>query len=175
MKRSTRHALMLPAIIGVLGLAGVGGAILTEAPRAALAAEAPAGSAAAPSADAKAEPAKRHARYAPGRYIEGRIAFLQAELKITPEQKPLWDKLAAVLRENAKSDAALFEQMRAERGKKPDAVTRMNARVKFSEARLANTKKLLEAFAPLYESLSDEQKQVADELFGPRGHRRMRG
>jgi hypothetical protein len=165
---------MLPAIIGVLGVAGVGGAILSDMPRAALAAEAPAGPGAAP-ADTKAGPAERRARFMPGRHIEGRIAFLHAELKITPAQKAQWDNVATVMRDNAKSDTALFEQARTERAGKPDALARMNARVKFSEARLATTKKFLEAFAPLYQSLSDEQKQTADELFGPRGHRMMRG
>jgi hypothetical protein len=111
----------------------------------------------------------------PGRHIEGRIAFLHAELKITPAQKAQWDKVATVMRDNAKSDTALFEQAQAERAGKPDALARMTAQVKFSEARLASTKKFLEAFAPLYQSLSDEQKQAADELFGPRGHRMMRG
>lgn len=174
MKPSTRQALMLPAIIGVLSVAGVGGAILSDTPRAALAAEAPAGATAAPEG-AKTGKVERHARYSPGRHIEGRIAFLHAELKITPAQKAQWDKVAEVMRENAKSDTALYEQARAERASKPDALARMNSRVKFSEARLANTKKFLEAFTPLYQSLSDEQKQTADDLFGPRGHRRMRG
>ena len=171
MKSFTRQALILPAALGILGVAGVGGAIMGETPRAALAAEAPA--TATPGAETKAERAKRHARYTPGRHIEGRIAFLHAELKITPEQKAQWDKVAAVMRENAKSDAQLFEEMRAERGEKTDALARMNARIKFSEARLASTKRFLEAFAPLYESLTEEQKQTADELFGRRGHRKM--
>ena len=182
MKSFARQALILPAIIGVLTVAGVGGAVLSQAPQSALAAEAPAAPPPAPGAapgqpGQPGEPGRHHTRFAPGKYIEGRIAFLQAELKITPAQKAQWDKVATVMRENAKSDAALFEQAHTERGKRsgrPDAVTRMNDQVKFSEARLASTKKLLEAFTPFYQSLSDEQKKVADDLFGHRGFR-MRG
>jgi Spy/CpxP family protein refolding chaperone len=178
MKSSTRQILMLPAIIGVLSVAGIGGAILSDTPHSAIAAEAPAGP---PPGGPHAGPGPKGghgdhaARFMPGRHIEGRIAFLQAELKITPAQKAQWDKVATVMRDNAKGDTAMFEQMRTERtanpGTRPDAVASMNARLKFGEARLANMKKFVEAFTPLYQGLSDDQKKTADELIG----HRMRG
>ena len=175
MKSFARQALILPAIIGVLTAGGVGAAVLSETPQT-QAAEAPQAAPAPKPGDAA--PGPRHARFTPGRHIEGRIAFLQAELKITPAQKAQWDKVATVMRDTAKSDAAMFEQMRAQRtanpNAKPDAVVRMNDRIKFSEARTANMKKFVEAFTPLYNSLSDEQKKSADELFGGH-HGRMRG
>ncbi|MGE5146095.1 MAG: Spy/CpxP family protein refolding chaperone [Candidatus Eiseniibacteriota bacterium] len=175
MKSFARQALILPAIIGVLAAGGVGAAVLSQTP-ASQAAEAPQAAPAPKPGDAAHGP--RHARFMPGRHIEGRIAFLQAELKITPAQKAQWDKVATVMRETAKSDAAMFEQMRAQRtanpSAKPDALERMNDRIKFGEARTASMKKFVEAFTPLYNSLSDEQKQTANELFGGR-HHGMRG
>ena len=37
----------------------------------------------------------------PGQLVDGRIAFLKAELKITPAQDAQWQQLAAVMRQNA--------------------------------------------------------------------------
>jgi protein CpxP len=171
MKSFARQALILPAIIGFLTVGGVGAAVLSETPQTAQAAEAPAGPGAMPGGAAHGR--EMHGRFMPGRHIEGRIAFLRAEMKITPAQSAQFDKVAAVMRDNAKGAAQLFEQARADRGTAaPDALARMNQRVKFAEARVAGMKKFVEAFAPLYQSLSDEQKKSADELFG---HRMMRG
>jgi protein CpxP len=173
MKSFARQALILPAIIGFLTVGGVGAAVLSETPQTAQAAEAPAGPGAMPGGGAHGR--EMQGRFMPGRHIEGRIAFLRAELKITPAQSAQFDKVATVMRDNAKDAAQLFEQARAARGTgtaAPDAVTRMNQRVKFAEARVAGMKKFADAFAPLYQSLSDEQKKSADELFG---HRMGRG
>ena len=171
MRSIAKQALILPAIIGVLATAGVGAAAL-DSPAAVQTGEAtggPAGGTGGPAGGPAAGPMRghmMHGRFMPGRHIEGRIAFLRAELKITPAQTAQFDKVAAVMRDNAKEAAQLFEQARTERGAAatPDALTRMNQRVKFAEARVAGMKKFVEAFAPLYQSLSDEQKKSADEL-----------
>src|ERR1700730_9827221 len=42
-------------------------------------------------------------RMMPGQYVDGRIAFLKAELKITPAQETEWQQVAAAMRENAKA------------------------------------------------------------------------
>ena len=36
-------------------------------------------------------------------HVEGRLAFLKTELKITDTQQPLWNKFADALRDNAKT------------------------------------------------------------------------
>ncbi len=105
----------------------------------------------------------------PGRHIEGRIAFLRAELKITDAQAPQFDKLASVMRENAKEMDQVIGQMQANRDQPLSAVQRLEARAHFTEARA--TQRFLAAFKPLYDSLSDEQKKSADELLTPRHHR----
>jgi hypothetical protein len=172
MRSIAKQALILPAVIGVLAVAGVGASALSDTPATEQSAEAQSGPA-GPAAAAK-HGHRMHARFMPGRHIEGRIAFLRAELKITPAQTAQFDKVAAVLRDNAKTAAQMIEQARAERTATPnasrDAVARMNQRVKFAEARVAGMKKLADAFTPLYQSLSDDQKKSADELL-----RHMRG
>lgn len=121
-------------------------------------------------ANAQADRPAEHERHAPGRHIEGRIAFLKAELKITDAQAPLFDKLATAMRENVKASREAFEQMRADRDKPRTALESLETRAKFDALRGQNLQRFLAAFKPLYESLSDEQKKTADELFARHHH-----
>jgi hypothetical protein len=108
----------------------------------------------------------------PGRHIEGRLAFLRTELKITDAQAPLWEPVAAALRDRAgKMDAAIgaFRQARSD-GTPPDLLGQIEARIRSGEARVESDRAFLAALRPLYAALSDEQKKTADELFG--GHHR---
>lgn len=149
----------LPALALAAALAGAGGLATLTAPNAdAQATTAP------PPAQARPE---HH--FDPGRHIEGRIAFLKAELKITDAQAPAFAKVAEAMRENVKDMARLHEQHHADRDKPKTAVERLEAQVKFGELHMQHTQRFLAAFKPLYDSLSDEQKKTADELMG--GHR----
>jgi hypothetical protein len=109
----------------------------------------------------------------PGRHIEGRLAFLRTELKITDAQAPLWDKVAAALRDRAaKMDAAIAAFRQApSAGTSPDLPDRMETRIRSGEARIESDRAVLAAFRPFYAALSDEQKKTAEELFA-RHHRR---
>jgi hypothetical protein len=171
--RSIAKQALIPAVIGMLAAAGIGASAFGDTPATEQSAEAQSGPAGPTAAGAKHDH-MRHGRFTPGRHIEGRIAYLRAELKITPAQSAQFDKVAAVMRDNAKSSAEMFEQARAARAANPnaapDAVARLNERVKVAEARTAGMKKFVDAFAPLYQSLSDDQKKSADELL-----RHMRG
>jgi hypothetical protein len=104
-----------------------------------------------------------------GQHVEGRIAFLKAELKITDAQTPQWNRFADVLREQAKSMNAMRDQMMKmeEPATLPEQLER---REKMMTSHLASMKTLKDAVVPLYASLSDEQKKTADELMiGPMG------
>jgi hypothetical protein len=114
-------------------------------------------------------------RFEPGRHIEGRIAFLKAELKITDGQAPLFEKVAQVMRDNAKEMAPLRAQRHANRDKPKNAIERLEARARFGELRTQQTQRLLAAFKPLYDGLSDDQKKTADELLGGHRHHHHRG
>ena len=124
-------------------------------------------SATPPAAQAQqAEPHRHHADH-----IEGRIAFLYTELKITPAQQAEWDRVAAAMRANDQDMHKAFESMRANRGTTPpNAVQRLEFKAQFGTLRNQADQRFLEAFKPLYASLSTDQKQAADEMFGHHGH-----
>lgn len=105
----------------------------------------------------------------PFEHVEGRIAFLKAELRITDAQAPQWNAFADTLRSNAKAHQAMHEQMT--KGGLPSAwPERLAAQQKVLATRLDAVKALEAAAKPLYAALSDEQKKVADQLFaGPMG------
>ena len=108
-------------------------------------------------------------RMTPGQFVDGRIAFLKAELKITPAQETQWQQVAAAMRENAK---ALDQTITAARQNRTntDAVQRLELREQFAKVRADNDGRLLAAFKPLYASLSPEQQQMANQLVGAHHH-----
>ena len=152
----------LPALALAAALAGAGGLASLSAADA--------------DAQATTAPAQAHPEHHvhPGRFIEGRIAFLKAVLKITPAQEAQFERVAEAMRANAKDMAKLHEQFGADRDKPKNAVERLEARVKFGEMHTQHEQRFLAAFKPLYASLSDEQKQTADELLSARHHHHMR-
>ena len=98
-------------------------------------------------------------------HIEGRIAFLKAELGITPAQEPQWNAFADALRANAKK---MQERRQAMMGKEmpttwPD---RMMLHERMLQARLDALKTIEGPAKALYEALSPEQQKKADELMG---------
>jgi len=60
--------------------------------------------------------ARHHAmgRMMPGQFVEGRIAFLKAELKITPTQETQWQQVAAAIRTIAPDPAGSSPRKAAE-------------------------------------------------------------
>ncbi|MGO9785978.1 MAG: Spy/CpxP family protein refolding chaperone [Stellaceae bacterium] len=155
------------AVISMLALlAGLGGAGLST--QGAFAQSAPP-AATTPAQTPMAKP--DHPHWSASRHIEGRIAFLKAELGITPQQQAQWDKLAQVMRDNAKELDANFAQMHAQADTAThNAVQRIEAQGRFAALKVEQSGRLLAAFRPLYASLSDQQKQAADQLFGPHRH-----
>jgi|SRR5688572_14037636 len=158
----------VPAFLAAATALALGaGAVVAQTP----AANAPARTAQATTTD-QARPQRSH--------IEGRIAFLKAELKITDQQNAAFNRVADVLRANDRERMAAREEMRKARealrqnanAPRPNGIERMEARQKFMAAAAAQTARALEAWKPLYAQLTDEQKQVADDLLGRggRGH-----
>jgi hypothetical protein len=103
-------------------------------------------------------------------HVEGRLAFLKTELKITPAQEPQWTKFADVIRANAKGAQAGMKVMMQAGAKAPTAPEAFAHHEKMLTAKLESVRALKAAFDPLYASLGDEQKKSADELVtGPMG------
>jgi hypothetical protein len=105
----------------------------------------------------------------PFEHVEGRIAFLKAELRITDAQKPQWDAFANTLRENARTHQSMHEQMT--KGGMPSSwPERLAFQQKALSARLNSLNDLEAAAKPLYASLTEEQRKIADQLLsGPMG------
>jgi vacuolar-type H+-ATPase subunit H len=154
--------LRMPLLAAAL-FTGVGAVGLT--PALAQTAPGPANSTAAPSE------ARHHAmgRMMPGQIVDGRIAFLKTELKITPAQETQWQQVEAAMRENAKNLDQSISTARQNRSGM-DAVQRLELREQFAKVRADNDARLLTAFKPLYASLSPEQQQMANQLVGAHHH-----
>ncbi|WP_321798599.1 Spy/CpxP family protein refolding chaperone [Caballeronia sp. J97] len=118
------------------------------------AASAPAAQAAASAPGAS----KREAR------VEERIAELHSSLKITPQQEEQWSRFADVMRENGRTMGDLYRQRIAQR-ETMSALDDMKQYEQITQANADGTKRLVEAFEPLYTSLSPEQKKLADTSF----------
>ena len=99
---------------------------------------------------------------------EAQIKQLQGALNITEAQKPLWNNLTQVMRENAKEMEALTDasaKERAEGTKNMNAVEHMKLHSQITEAHLDQLNKFIPPFEAFYDSLSDEQKKSTDTIF----------
>ena len=98
-------------------------------------------------------------------HIEGRLAFLKAEIKITPEQESLWNDYATAVRANAQAMTTRCASMMGQAGAKEASLPdRLDVREQFMAAQLDALRATSKALKPLYAALSDAQKQVADQL-----------
>jgi hypothetical protein len=105
----------------------------------------------------------------PFEHVEGRIAFLKTELKITDAQAPQWNAFADTLRANSKAHQAMHEQM-TKSGMPSTWPERLAFQQKMLSTRLDSLKDMEAAVKPLYATLNDEQRKVADQLMsGPMG------
>ena len=150
-------------------------------------AQAPAPSNQPPAATAPQQPQQRDRDRGPGRRdgqrrfdftarAEGRIAYLKAELKITPAQQAAFDRYAQVIRDNAAATQKAFQDMRGrDRNQNMSAIERIEQRARIAQLRDQQQQQYLAAFRPLYASLSADQKKVADNLAAPRFGRGFRG
>ncbi len=96
-------------------------------------------------------------------FVEGRIAFLKAELAITDPQQAAWSAYADVLGKNLQGMQGMRQLMKtALTGATP--VERLDAHITAMEGRLAALKDVKPALSRLYEALGPDQKKKADEL-----------
>jgi len=102
----------------------------------------------------------------PFEHIEGRIAFLKTELKITDAQAPQWNAFADVLRANAKAHQGMHGKMMAQGGMPSSSSwpERLAFQQKALSTRLDTLKALETAAKPLYAVLTEEQRTLADQL-----------
>ncbi len=99
--------------------------------------------------------------------VEARIKELHRKLHITAAQKPQWDNLAQVMRDNAQAMSDLKKQ-RASDAQTMNAVDVVKSYESVIEAHEDGMKKFVPPFEALYNTMSDAQKKTADSLFRTR-------
>jgi len=103
-------------------------------------------------------------------HIEGRLAFVKAELKITAEQEALWNAYAAAARDSANAMLARCTTMVSQRKSSVSLPERIDQNEQLMTAQLNAMRATNAALKPLYAALSESQKKSADQLFwGPMG------
>ena len=102
-------------------------------------------------------------------HIEGRIAYMKAELAITDAQMPQWTALTNVMRANAQGMREGMAKM-MQVGMPSTAPARADAMVQMMSMHLDGMKSMANAGKPLYAVLTDAQKKIADDMMsGPMG------
>jgi hypothetical protein len=129
---------------------------------------APAASASGPAVAAQPASASAPAGSRREARVEERIAQLHSSLKITSAQEAQWAPFADAMRENARTMADLYRQRIAQRDTM-SALDDMKQYQQITQANADGTKRLVDAFEPLYASLSPEQKKLADTSFRQEG------
>lgn len=101
-------------------------------------------------------------------HIDGQLAYLKTELKITSEQTPQWNVFADAFRADKEKNARLCKSTENEQthsmmmsASLPESLEMMAVRL---TARLESLRAMEAAIRPLYAILSKEQKKTADEI-----------
>jgi protein CpxP len=96
--------------------------------------------------------------------IEQRITDLHSKLHITPTQQPQWDRFSEVMRENARDTDQTF-QHRVQAMASMTAAENMQSYAQVTSEYAQHMQKLVPAFQALYDTMSDNQKRTADQVF----------
>ncbi len=104
-------------------------------------------------------------------HLEGRLAYIKAELKITADQEPLWKAYATAAQDDANTILGRCTTMMGHAGganlSLPD---RLDLHEQLMSAQLDSMRTIHKSLKPLYGALSETQKKAANELFwGPMG------
>lgn len=96
----------------------------------------------------------------------GMIAYTIAKLDLTPQQRPLWDKLQGILQAASARERQLCAQLKpaAERGQET-ILDRVDRREQFLSARLDALKQVRPALEQFYQALTADQKAIINHPF----------
>jgi hypothetical protein len=103
------------------------------------------------------------------RHIDGWLAFLRTELKITDAQAVVWGDFADATHANVARMGDSHASMMHQDAASLDLPARLAAQEQMIAGRLMALRRMRESLEPLYAALSDAQKKMADELLGPHG------
>src|SRR5262249_23597705 len=96
--------------------------------------------------------------------VEQRIKELYSQLRITPAERPQWDQFAQVMRDNARDIDQVWLQ-RVSRVDSMNALENKQSYEQLAEQHAQHVQKLVPAFQNLYNVMSEQQKQLADQVF----------
>ncbi|MDD5247732.1 MAG: Spy/CpxP family protein refolding chaperone [Rhodocyclaceae bacterium] len=101
----------------------------------------------------------------PAARVDQHLSQFKSELKITPQQEPLWQAFADKVKTTA---GAGMKAMRDNAQTPAPAPERMNRMIDIMKARTAAMESVNESFTRLYDGLTPEQKAIADKhgVFG---------
>lgn len=125
---------------------------------------------------------EQHPFSKPTERVEARLAYVKTALKITDAQKSQWNAYADAQRKLAAEREKKFAEWRQKMGERrkehaegkpaqerqrPSAIERLDRAEKMHADAIARLNAQLAAVKPLYDSLSAEQKKVADVVLVP--------
>lgn len=102
--------------------------------------------------------------------VEKHIKDMHAKLQITPAEESQWTTVAQAMRDSAMELDNAIDKREAMVNTAP-ALDNLNAYGDIAQAHADGVKKLAAAFSPLYASMPDDQKKVADDVFAHRMHK----
>lgn len=106
-------------------------------------------------------------KFDPAASADQHLTRLKTELKPTAQQEPLWNAFAEKVKaESGSGMQAMHETMQNDKLTAPERMAAMNAMMK---NRLASHEAVTDAFKRLYDSLTPEQKKVADQQMSRMG------
>ncbi len=95
----------------------------------------------------------------PSARAEQHLSQFKSQLKITPQQEPLWQAFAEKMKSNAGQGMKNMRETMQQPMTAPERMDKMTAAMK---ERLASMESTHEAFKRLYDALTPEQKAAAD-------------
>jgi hypothetical protein len=99
----------------------------------------------------------------------GMIAYTVAKLNLTPEQRPLWEKLRERMQAAGDRQRQLCTALKPAAGRAEETVLdRATRREEFLTARLQAVQQTRPALEQLYQALTPEQKAIINHPFDPR-------
>ena len=99
------------------------------------------------------------------KHMEGKLAFMRTELKITPEQEPVWEQFAGSLRDLAANRSRARGEFKHNRSTdQADVIERMDRRLAMMESGMEHLRTVSTAFKELYSKFDSEQREVVNSL-----------
>jgi protein CpxP len=102
--------------------------------------------------------------------VEKHIKDMHAKLKITSAEEAQWAAVAQAMRDSAMELETAIDQRQA-LVSSATAIDNLDAYGDIAQAHVDGVKRLAAVFSTLYESMSEEQKKLADDVFAQRAHK----